>query len=319
MRFSVVIITWNRKDDLKDSVSSILKQKGVDFELIIVDNGSDDGTESYCLALAEQDKRVRYSRFERNMGITIAENKGLSEAAGDIIFCFDDDQFLEDDDVFIRVNQLAEEREWDILNISVVNAHTQKSGDYHLYAQRRKNNLLMSFYANNFGNGTVFIKRKVIEKIGYFEEFYFRQGHENEFAQRAILNGFNLLYYPELIIQHKCNAYRPGTQEVSYYGLRNSLLKNYKFFSGWRLVLLQMWQLAQFFIFMLCGKISIRLYIKALRDYRNLKKQVQRMLDYNPAAMQKYFFLSRRTATQLQDIGRLNFFQYYIEGFIRFF
>ena len=211
------------------------------------------------------------------------------------------------------------EREWDLLNVSAINAHTQESGDSHLYAQRDKANMNMAFYANNFGNGTVFIKKEVFEQIGYFEECYFREGQENEFAQRAILNGFNILYYPKLMLQHKFNPQRPPIQEVSYYGFRNSMLKNYKFFSGWRLCLLQLWQVFQFFARSLSGKISPKLFFCAIRDYHKTKSQVQRILDYDPVAMRRYFFLSRRRPKTVQDIGQLNFFQYYIEGFVRFF
>ena len=316
--FSVVIPTWNRKDDLSDAVNSVLQQKGAPFEIIIIDNGSDDGTQEYCLDLTTRDKRVRYFRFNENKGITIAENKGFLEAKGDIIFCLDDDELIEGDNLFQKVRFLADEKAWDILNIGIVNMHTGEWQDF-AFSHSKKNNLHRSFYVNNFTNGTVFIKRKVIEKIGFFEEHYFRQGHENEYALRAVLNGFNILYYPELILKHKVNPFRLSTQNVYYYMLRNTLLKNYKYFSGTRLFLLQLWQMSQFCWRMFAGKISLRLMIRALKEYFALKTHTSRILDYNPVAMGRYFFVSRKVVTSPELIGQLSFFQYYIGGLTRVF
>ena len=315
--FSVVIPTWNRKQDLSEAVGSVLKQKGVELEVIVIDNGSEDGTRAYCQALAARDPRFRYFRFETNKGITIAENKGLSEAQGDIIFCLDDDELIEEDDLLQKVEQLGRSRDWDILNIGISNLHTGR-WEHFIFSQRRKANLHRSFYVSNFGNGTVFIKKTVIQKIGLFEEIYFRQAHENEYAIRAILSGFKILYYPALVLRHKTNPFRPGDRKVAYYMLRNTLLKNYKYFSSGRLLLLQSWQIAQFFVRMLKGKITLSLMVKALRDYKSMRRNTTRMLDYEPAAMERYFFVSRKVATTPEAIGRLGFFQYYVRGITRF-
>ncbi len=316
--FSVIVPTWNRREDLAAAVDSVFRQQGAEFEVIVVDNGSRDGTQEYCRELAGRDARFRYFRFDENRGITAAENKGLSAAKGDIIFCLDDDELIEGDDLFRKVERLEQERDWDLLNIGITNIHTGR-WEHFIFSQSKASNLHRSFYVNSFGNGTVFIKRKVIAKIGLFEEVYFRQAHENEYALRAVLSGFNILYYPALVLRHKVNPFRPGNREVSYYMLRNTLLKNYKYFEGGRLLLLQAWQLAQFFLRMLAGKITPRLLIKALRDYAALKKNAPRLLGYDPAAMERYFFVSRKVATTPEGIGRLSFFQYYVRGISRFF
>ena len=318
MLFSVVIPTWNRKDDLSEALASVLCQQGVELEIIVIDNGSHDGTREYCLGLAAQDARVRYFRFEENRGITIAENKGFVEARGEIIFCIDDDELVEGNDLLRQVENLAAERSWDLLNIGMFNTYSGE-WEHYVFSQSRKNNLLRSFYVNNFVNGTVFIKKEVIEKIGLFEKRYFRQAQENEYALRAILNGFNILYYPQLKLRHKVNPFRPTSHEVSYYMLRNTLLKNYKYFSGMRLFVLQTWQLTQFALRLVAGRISPRLMIRALRDYAAMKKTVARMLDYDPAAMERYFFVARKVATTPEQIGKLGFFQYCVMGMTRFF
>ena len=315
--FSIVMPTWNRKDDLAEAIASLMRQKEAAFEIIVVDNGSTDGTHAYCLELADKDKRFRYFRFNENKGITVAENKGLSEAQGDIVFCMDDDELSQDDNLLQTVEKLAEERRWDLLGIGLSNMRKGESESV-LFSHRKKEHLAEGFYVNNFGNGVVFIKRSVIEKIGLFETCYFRQGHENEYALRAILHGFTILQYPRLFLKHKVNPLRPTPKTVSYYMLRNTLLKNYKYFSGMQLSLLQLWQITQFLGRLLAGKISLKLMAKALREYNGLKKTIPRMLTYSPAAMRRYFFVSRKVVSDPEAIGELSFCQYYLRGLQKF-
>ena len=314
--FSVIMPTWNRKNGLAEAISSLMRQKKAAFEIIVIDNGSNDGTQEYCLELTSKDERLRYFRFEENKGITIAENKGFSEAKGDILFCMDDDESIPDD-LLWTVERLAKEKQWDILSIGVFNVNEGKQ-ENRLFSHREKSHLPEGFYVNNFGNGAVFIKKAVVEKAGLFESHYFRQGHENEYALRAILLGFNILHYPQLTLQHKPHPFRPQTQTAACYMLRNTLLKNYKYFSGMQLFLLQLWQIIQFSGRMLSGKISPRLILKALRTFNALKNATPRILDYDPAAMRRYFFLSRKIVDSPEAIGELGFFQYYVRGLGRF-
>ena len=314
--FSVVMPTWDRKNDLSEAVDSVLMQKETEFEIIVIDNGSQDGTPGYCRDLAAREPRFKWFRFDRNRGITAAENFGISKAAGDIIFCLDDDELIEDDHLLKNVECL--EQDWDLLNIGITNAETG-AWEHFIFSQRKAKNLHKTFYVNNFGNGTVFIKKEVIRKIGVFEEGYFRQGHENEYALRAVLHGFNILYCPQLVLRHKTSAFRHKNRKVPYYMLRNTMLKNYKYFRGWRLLLLQAWQVAQSCARIFIGRMPPRMLAAALRDYAALKKACPRMLDYEPAAMERYFFVSRKVATTPGDIGRLGFFQYYVRGITRFF
>ena len=77
--------------------------------------------------------------------------------------------------------------------------------------------------------------------------------------------------------------------------------------------------MAQFSMSMLLGRISPWIMVKAVRDYSAMKPGTMRMLNYDAADMERYFFVSRKVATTPQDIGRLGFFRCYIQGITRFF
>ncbi|MBU0694168.1 MAG: glycosyltransferase [Candidatus Omnitrophica bacterium] len=89
--FSVIIPTYNRKDFLKVAIDSVLCQTFENFELIIVDDGSTDGTEN--LVTNYKDIRINYIH-QKHKGVSSARNKGITNAQGKFI------SFLDSDDRF---------------------------------------------------------------------------------------------------------------------------------------------------------------------------------------------------------------------------
>ncbi len=86
---SVIIPTYNRMGTLERSVESVLKQTYDNFELLIIDDGSTDGTEDYVRGL--EDERIRYHRNESNMGPSASRNKGAALAKGEYLAFQDSD------------------------------------------------------------------------------------------------------------------------------------------------------------------------------------------------------------------------------------
>jgi|694.fasta_scaffold09970_3 glycosyltransferase involved in cell wall biosynthesis len=90
---SIVTPTFNRRDALLRAVASTRAQTCVDFEHIIVDDASDDGSADACRQL--RDPRVRVHRFERRQGANAARNQGVALARAPVVTFLDsDDEFL---------------------------------------------------------------------------------------------------------------------------------------------------------------------------------------------------------------------------------
>lgn len=88
---SVVVPVYNGERYLQDTIESILNASCKDFELLLVDDGSLDGSAGICARYGDKDKRIRYI-YQENGGIVSARNKGLSAALGEYIcFCDQDD------------------------------------------------------------------------------------------------------------------------------------------------------------------------------------------------------------------------------------
>lgn len=94
---SVVMSAHNELPYVRRAVESIFQQTWSDFEFVIVDDASDDGTETYLRDVASDSDRVRLLVNETNRGLTASLNRALSEATGEYIVRLDaDDRAYED-------------------------------------------------------------------------------------------------------------------------------------------------------------------------------------------------------------------------------
>lgn len=91
---SVYIPTYNRLNLLKRAVNSVLAQDYLNIELLIVDDGSKDGTADYLKRLSLLDERVKFLLNEKNYGACICRNKAIDISSGELITGLDDDDYL---------------------------------------------------------------------------------------------------------------------------------------------------------------------------------------------------------------------------------
>ena len=91
MNISVIIPTFNRKETLKRAIQSVVMQSYTPYEIIVIDDGSDDGTKEW---LKDNFPNVKYI-YQMNSGVSSARNKGIKFASGDWIALLDsDDEWL---------------------------------------------------------------------------------------------------------------------------------------------------------------------------------------------------------------------------------
>lgn len=92
-RFSVIIPLYNKAPYVGKTVESVLGQTFGDYELIIIDNGSNDG--SHEVVAAFTDHRIKIVRLEENVGVSNARNKGVAMASAPIVTFLDADDWWE--------------------------------------------------------------------------------------------------------------------------------------------------------------------------------------------------------------------------------
>ena len=96
-KISVILPAYNAEKTLRTAVESILSQQVPGMEIIIVNDGSADGTARLCHVLASENDCIHVIT-QKNAGICAARNRGLEAAGGEFIaFCDDDDLFWQSD------------------------------------------------------------------------------------------------------------------------------------------------------------------------------------------------------------------------------
>jgi glycosyltransferase involved in cell wall biosynthesis len=89
-KVSVIIPTYNRRDLVREAIASVLAQTYRDFELIVVDDGSDDGTAEVVREFAQESDCVHYV-YQSNRGVSAARNRGVAFSNGELLAFLDSD------------------------------------------------------------------------------------------------------------------------------------------------------------------------------------------------------------------------------------
>lgn len=112
-KISVIVPVYNVEEYLPKCIESILNQTHKNLELILVDDGSPDGSPKICDEYAEKDKRVKVIH-KKNAGVSAARNDGLDAAKGDFIAFVDSDDWIEQD-MYEKLILKQQENDYDLV------------------------------------------------------------------------------------------------------------------------------------------------------------------------------------------------------------
>ncbi len=108
MKVSVIMPAYNAEKTISKSVESVLLQSYNDFELIIVNDGSTDGTEDIIRSLAQRDPRIRNISIS-NGGVSAARNVGLSKSEGEYVTFIDSDDEMEPEFIEKMISKMSDD------------------------------------------------------------------------------------------------------------------------------------------------------------------------------------------------------------------
>ena len=172
---SVILPTYNRERLLPRAVNSVLKQTFEKWELIIVDDGSEDNTYEYVNKLISNDKRIKCVK-QQNMKLPIALNNGIALSFGKYVtFLGSDDEYLPEH-LELRVKILEENPDVDFLHGGVKIIGNPYVPD--------KNDITKKIHLDKCViGGTFFAKREVFIKLNGFRNIFYSE--DSEFFERA--------------------------------------------------------------------------------------------------------------------------------------
>jgi glycosyltransferase involved in cell wall biosynthesis len=209
-KYSVIVPSFNRADEIADLIDSV-RQLSFDhnrFELIIVDDGSTDGTLQLLSDLKTKPGALLNFHTQRNQGPGAARNTGMSKAGGDF-FIFIDSDCTVPPTWLAEIDRALQESQADAFGGPDTYAENfpalLKAINYTMTSfittgglRGKKGKKLAKFYPRSFNMG---LSRSLQEKIGGFGSL--RHGQDIEFSHRIIQSGAKVIFIATAPVFHK--------------------------------------------------------------------------------------------------------------------
>ncbi len=247
---SVILVNWNRRELLRAALESLAVQKNVEFEVIVVDNGSDDGSLEVIGTFASRFP-LRLIRNQQNRGFCAANNQGIAAARGHLIALLNND--AEADPNWLSALQSACETRTDIgMVASKIVIHfepTRIDKVGHLIYPDGQNRgrgageVDRGQYDHSteclWPDGCAALYRKsMLDEIGGFDEDFFAYADDAELGLRGRIAGWDCVYAPAArVLHHRGATLGVGSFRRLVLIERNRVLLAAKLFP-WRLLLL---------------------------------------------------------------------------------
>ena len=282
LSLSIIILSYNTKSLTLKCLKSVYQQtKEIDFQVIVVDNASTDGSVE---AVKKKFPQAEVIANKKNLGYGKANNQGLKKAKGKYILFLNSDTIILDRAIEKSAALMEKRKEIDLLGCRLLNRDktVQPSGGFFPYLRRvfyqmffiddlpLINRLIKPYQQNrksfyrqlekvDWASGAfLLLKKKVIEKSGGFAEEFFMYSEEVELCFRAKKAGFQAWFYPGAQVVHlKGQSSKDGFRAAvlgEYQGLKAFYQKHQP---GWQMpvlkTILKVGALLRIFIFGILG------------------------------------------------------------------
>ena len=217
IRISVIIVNFNARYFLKNCISSVLSSDMVgNIEIIVVDNDSTDGS---CDMLDKDFPSIQYIRNSKNVGFGKANNKGAKIARGEYILVLNPDTMLTETTLSGMLEFSERQNNFGAAGVRFIDG----SGKYLPESKRNFPDLKVAgakllgysgyYYANHIKQDEIaevdiltgafmFVKKKVYDNIGGFDEDFFMYGEDIDLSYRITKAGFKNFYVGNSKVLH---------------------------------------------------------------------------------------------------------------------
>ena len=241
-KVSIVIVNYNGKDLLQTLLKSISKSTYKNFEIIMVDNGSSDGSQEF---IKKNHKKIRLVQNKKNL-IYSGINSGLKFCRGKYILFLNNDMELDKNCIKNLVKTMESGEDAAMIAPKLVNFYNKKLISGGTWVSRAfynghirgngKNNLKEMPYL-----GVGLIKKDFVDMSGYlFDPDYLIYAEDLDLGLRIRLNGKKIIFDPNSTIYHMHNATMKNTKtyKATFLFERNSLITFFKVLSVKNILLL---------------------------------------------------------------------------------
>lgn len=248
---SIIIINFNGVEYLKVCFESLRKIDYQNWEVIVVDNGSSDGSIEF-LEKYKKFKSLKIIKNSSNLGFAEPNNQGYRKAKGDYVLLLNNDTKVKRDFVRLTVERMVKESKIGVAQPKIFlmekAGYLDNTGSFITKTGFLKHEGFLEKDATRFNKEKIifaakgacmFIKRDVIEKVGLFDRDFFAYFEESDFCWRVWLAGYKIIYFPDTYIHHKLGATSKKMNQfnINYHSLKNRLASLIKNLEGYNLLL----------------------------------------------------------------------------------
>lgn len=243
---SVIILNWNGKAFLNDCLLSLQEQTFKDFETIIVDNGSTDGSAEY---LHEHFPWVRLLELPENTGFAEGNNRGLTAAQGEYILTLNNDTKVVPGFLAELLHPIRQNPEIGVVAAKMLNFfQTNRIDSFGIYPTKTGIGCNIGIgeidhnqydgQADVFGAcaGAALYRRSTLEETGFFDQDFFAYYEDLDLAWRARLNGWKTVTAPRAVVYHVHSATAGRMSDFTVYHTHRN--KWYVIIKNWPLTLI---------------------------------------------------------------------------------
>lgn len=292
-RISVVIPNYKGKKYLKNCIESVKRSTSLDLDIIIVDNGSKDGTME---EVQQSYPEINCICLDKNYGFCKAVNIGISQSKSPYIFLLNNDTIVCNGAVDALLNTMESDKRIFSVEAKMIQYHERdkidSAGTYYNalgWAFARGKDRRISRYTKRTESfaacgGAALYRRDVFDKIGFFDESHFAYLEDIDIGYRARVHGYHNVFEPAAEILHVGSAasgsrYNEFKVRIS---ARNNLYLLYKNMPAVQIVinfpLLFLGYMVKYLFFLRKG--MGRYYISGfLEGIRNCSVQCDRLVD----------------------------------------
>jgi len=199
---TVLMSVYNGEKHLNAAIDSILQQTYEDFEFLIVDDASTDGTRACLHTWTEQDDRIRLVLKDVNEGLGQALYDGVNMAEAPLIARMDGDDIAEPDRLEKQMKYFKDYPETDILGSWAVDIDEEgRQKQYRRYPTEHAE-IVRLVWASPLVHPTVIMRKEAVQRVGSYDpDLRKRQDYELWF--RCVAGGLRFANYPEALLQYR--------------------------------------------------------------------------------------------------------------------
>jgi len=229
-KVSIVITSYNRLGDLKETLIRCKDIKYPNLEIIIVDNGSMDGSSEFVNEL----KSSEYNKIiiKPNKGSAYAHSAGMKASCGKYVITIDDDCFLRPDVVKKTVEIF--EYHPNLAGIGYGFLNPNLNFDKELY--KKEINLdatkldLSSCYESMVATSGAAFRKSALKKIDYYDLNWYFITEDVEMVLNLIAHGYNTVQLSELTAYHKSSPINRNFDHILFQGVRGTVMIMFKYY-----------------------------------------------------------------------------------------